>query len=45
MTTKLSNTQIDTIAQSCIAGRMRILNRVVTKIYDDAFRPLELKVS
>ena len=38
-------TTIDTIAWECIAVPMRMLNRVVTKIYDDALRPLGLKVS
>lgn len=38
-------TSIDTIAKTCIAGRVRILNRVVTNIYDDALRPLGLKIS
>ena len=36
---------IDTIAQTCIAVRMRLLNRVITNFYDDALRPLGLKVS
>lgn len=35
----------DTIASECIAVRMRILNRVISKIYDDALRPLDAKVS
>ena len=38
-------TSIETIAASCIAGRLRLLNRVVTNIYDDVLRPLDLKVS
>jgi DNA-binding MarR family transcriptional regulator len=38
-------TKIDTIARTCIAVRLRLLNRVVTNIYDDALRPLGLKVS
>src|SRR5438094_587396 len=38
-------TNIDTIARSCIAVRLRLLNRVVTNLYDDALRPLGLKVS
>jgi hypothetical protein len=38
-------TGIDTIAKTCIAGRLRLLNRVVTTIYDDALRPLGLKIS
>lgn len=36
---------IDRIAGECIAGRLRMLNRVVTNIYDDALRPFDLKVS
>ena len=40
-----SATSIDTIAKTCIAGRLRLLNRVVTNIYDDALRPLGLKIS
>jgi DNA-binding MarR family transcriptional regulator len=38
-------TCIDTIAQTCIAVRLRMLNRVVTGFYDDALRDLGLKVS
>ena len=38
-------TGIDTIARTCIAVRLRLLNRVVTNYYDDALRPLGLKVS
>ena len=36
---------VDAIARSCIAVRLRLLNRVVTNLYDDALRPLGLKVS
>jgi DNA-binding MarR family transcriptional regulator len=36
---------IDKIASECVAVRLRMLNRVVTNIYDEAFRPLDLKVS
>ena len=36
---------IDKVASECIAVRLRMLNRVVTNIYDDALRPLGLKVS
>jgi DNA-binding MarR family transcriptional regulator len=35
----------DTIARTCIAVRLRLLNRVVTNVYDEALRPLGLKVS
>lgn len=36
---------IDKVASECVAVRLRRLNRVVTNIYDDALRPLDLKVS
>ena len=36
---------IDKVASECIAVRLRMLNRVVTNIYDDALRSLDLKVS
>jgi len=36
---------VDRIAASCIAVRLRLLNRVVTNLYDEALRPLGLKVS
>ena len=35
----------DTIAQECLAVRLRMLNRVITNIYDDALRPLGVKTS
>lgn len=38
-------TSIETIAKTCIAGRVRLINRVVTNIYDDALRPFGLKIS
>ena len=38
-------TMIDQVVSECVAGRLRMLNRVITNIYDDAFRPLDLKVS
>ena len=36
---------IDKVASECVAVRLRMLNRVITKIYDDALRSLNLKVS
>jgi DNA-binding MarR family transcriptional regulator len=33
------------IAQECVAMRVRRLNRVVTKIYDDSLRPLGLRTA
>lgn len=38
-------TMIEKIAGECVAVRLRMLNRVVTNIYDDALRPIDLKVS
>jgi len=34
---------IDRIVGECIAVRLRMLNRVVTNMYDDALRPLGVK--
>lgn len=36
---------VDQIAGECVAVRVRKLNRIVTNIYDDAFRSLGIKVS
>ena len=36
---------IDKVASECVAVRLRMLNRVVTNIYDDVLRSLDLKVS
>jgi DNA-binding MarR family transcriptional regulator len=33
------------IARECVGMRIRRLNRIITKIYDDALRPLGLKSS
>lgn len=35
----------DTIAKDCVAMRVRYLNRSLTSIYDDAFRPLGITAS
>ena len=40
-----TSSSIDTISRTCIAVRLRLLNRVVTNLYDGALRPLGLKVS
>jgi DNA-binding MarR family transcriptional regulator len=40
-----SSQAIDTIARNCIAGRLRLVNRVITGLYDNAFRPLGVKAS
>jgi DNA-binding MarR family transcriptional regulator len=36
---------IDKVAGECVAVRLRMLNRIITNIYDNALRPLDLKVS
>src|SRR5262245_17132553 len=45
MDSQKNSPAIDAIARNCIAVRLRLLNRVVTNLYDDALRPLGLKVS
>lgn len=45
MSTDSRQATIDKIAGECIAVRLRMLNRIITNIYDDALRPLDLKVS
>jgi len=42
---KAATGSIDTISRTCVAVRLRLVNRVVTNFYDDALRPLGLKVS
>lgn len=44
MSAKKERTE-DVIARECLVVRLRLLNRVVTNIYDDALRPLGLKAS
>ena len=36
---------VETIAGECLAVRIRLLNRTVTNIFDEALRPLGVKVS
>jgi len=45
MTAQTKNRTEDVIARECLAVRLRLLNRVVTNIYDDALRPLGVKAS
>ena len=45
MGAKQKQAMIDKVASECVAVRLRMLNRVVTNIYDDALRSLDLKVS
>ena len=36
---------VDRISGECIAVRVRLINRVVTSVYDEALRPLGLRVN
>lgn len=45
MTTSTLKQTADMIAQECLAVRLRMLNRVITNVYDDALRPLGVKTS
>lgn len=45
MSKSILEKSIDTIARECLAVRLRMVNRVVTNIYDDSLRPLGIKVS
>ena len=45
MANERTSKAIDAIARDCIAVRLRPLNRVITNLYNDALRPLGLKVS
>jgi DNA-binding MarR family transcriptional regulator len=45
MAKELPQPTIDDIARDCIAVRMRMLNRVITNLYDEVLRPLGVKVS
>ncbi len=44
-TTRPTPTAPHTIARECIANRVRLMNRAVTGIYDQALRPHGLRVS
>ena len=41
---KSNQSAADQIASECIAVRVRMLNRTITSIYDEAFRPLGMTV-
>jgi DNA-binding MarR family transcriptional regulator len=45
MNNPMENKAVEIIARDCIAVRLRLLNRVITNLYDDALRSLGLKVS
>ncbi len=43
MSNKAPRTEV--VQRDCIASQVRLLNRVITNLYDDALRPLGLRVS
>ena len=45
MRSKSKRTAIEVMARECVANQVRMLNRVVTGIYEDEVRPLGLTVS
>lgn len=45
MSTETLQNMIDKVTSECVAVRLRMLNRIVTNIYDEALRPLDMKVS
>ena len=45
MAAGIPQAMIDTVANECVAVRLRMLNRVITNVYDHALRSLGLKVS
>ncbi len=40
-----ADTASDRITRDCLAARVRLLNRQVLRLYDDALRPLGIKVT
>lgn len=45
MSTKRAGPDFNVFAEECIGVRARLLNRVITSIYDDAFRPIDLRMT
>jgi DNA-binding MarR family transcriptional regulator len=45
MAAQKKNRTEDVISRECLVVRLRMLNRVVTNIYDDALRPIGVKAS
>ncbi len=45
MRAKAKRAAIEIMARECVANQVRMLNRVVTGIYDEEFRPLRLTTS
>jgi hypothetical protein len=40
-----TQTTVERMARECVGYQLRMLHRVVTSIYEDELRPLELEVS
>ena len=45
MSNRSKEPDLETVVKTCIAVRVRLLNRVITNFYDDALRPLGVKTS
>jgi len=45
MSERKDRDRIELVARECIANKVRLLNRAVTAIYDEALRPHRLKIS
>jgi len=45
MSRKGESDDLELVARDCIAVRLRLVNRVISSVYDEALRPLDLKVS
>ncbi len=41
----LKRATADPLARECIAARVRLINRVISALYDDALRPFGLRIS
>ncbi|HTK29157.1 MAG TPA: MarR family winged helix-turn-helix transcriptional regulator [Vicinamibacterales bacterium] len=45
MKTPRSRATIDDVSRECVAVRLRMLNRIITNVYDEALRPLGVRIS
>ena len=41
----ITNDEMDSILDDCYLHRIRMLSRTITRVYDDALKPLDLKVT
>jgi len=42
---QITNNEMDSLLGDCYLHRIRMLSRTITRVYDDALKPLELKVT